>query len=170
LATGSSQLFSDISLNFKPEALTIVRSSGIQILPAILPQVKSVTTFIREPTWYVEVVGAEISEIDIARVSPVQGLEQKIYTAAEKEEFRRNPSSLLQYRQKIERGNNRLFPLFLQGSDENKATTTHMVDAMKGKLNDQKLENLLIPSWSVGCRRVSSFHNAGFSRCELTTY
>jgi hypothetical protein len=111
------------------------------------------------------------SEIDVARVSPVQGLDQKIYTAAEKEEFRNNPSSLLYYRQTIERGNNRLFPLFLQGSDESKATTAQMVDAMKGKLNDQKLENLLIPSWSVGCRRVScSSQNAGFFRFELTIF
>ncbi|KAJ5713998.1 uncharacterized protein N7483_011179 [Penicillium malachiteum] len=63
-------------------------SSGIQVLPAILPRVKEVTTFIREPTW----------------VSPIPGLEQHIFTAEEKEAFAAKPGLLTQYRKDIERG------------------------------------------------------------------
>ncbi|KAH7032597.1 uncharacterized protein B0I36DRAFT_240445 [Microdochium trichocladiopsis] len=114
-------------------------SSGIQVLPAIREKVKKVTTFIREPTW----------------VSPVPGLEQKIFTDQEKSEFANVPGKLTDYRKGIESGLNGQFGLFLQNNKINLETREYMINAMKEKINDPYLESKIIPEWSLGCRRLT---------------
>ncbi|OAL53149.1 FAD/NAD(P)-binding domain-containing protein [Pyrenochaeta sp. DS3sAY3a] len=114
-------------------------SSGIQILPAILPSVRRLTTFIREPTW----------------VAPVQGLEARTYSAKEKLDFATQPETLLQYRKEIEHSLNSQFAIFLSNSTTQKETRAHMESQMKSKLQNTTLGPLLIPNWSVGCRRLT---------------
>ena len=114
-------------------------SSGIQILPAIHPIVKTITTFIREPTW----------------VSPVQGMEQYVYTEAEKEEFARHPAVLTELRKANESGLNGLFSLFLKNTQFQADTKTQMTEQMRAKLQNAYLEEKLIPNWGVGCRRLT---------------
>ncbi|KAF2852465.1 FAD/NAD(P)-binding domain-containing protein [Plenodomus tracheiphilus IPT5] len=65
-------------------------SSSIQILPAIQPHIKKLTTFIREPTW----------------LSPVQGLEQHVYSEDETPNFVTKPHTLLDYCKNIKRSLN----------------------------------------------------------------
>jgi cation diffusion facilitator CzcD-associated flavoprotein CzcO len=108
-------------------------------LPTIQPHVRKVTTFIREPTW----------------VSPVQGLEQHIYSEQEKMDFANKPGTLLEYRKDIERGLNGQYGIFLKNSKINNDTHEYMMSQMKEKLNDPFLEEKLIPNWSVGCRRLT---------------
>ena len=131
----------DSSVDLKDKNVGLIGNgaSGIQILPAIQPYVRQLTTFIRHPTW----------------VSPVQGLEQHIYRPEELTEFQLKPEALLQYRQMIERGLNGQFDIFLHDTQVQKDTHAHMVNAMKEKLHDTKLEDTLIPSWDVGCRRLT---------------
>jgi len=115
------------------------RSSGIQVLPAIAPKVSKVTTFIRSPTW----------------VSPVQPQEQHVYSAEERKTFATDPEALLQYRKTLEVGFSALWPLFLADSDMQKTTVVGMTQMMKDKLRNKKLEDLVIPTWGVGCRRIT---------------
>jgi cation diffusion facilitator CzcD-associated flavoprotein CzcO len=98
-----------------------------------------VTTFIREPTW----------------VSPVQGLEDHVYSKEELEEFATKPGALTDYRKNIERGLNGQFGIFLKGALPNVRTREYMLEQMKAKLNNKYLEEKLIPDWSVGCRRLT---------------
>jgi cation diffusion facilitator CzcD-associated flavoprotein CzcO len=119
--------------------LTHCSSSGIQVLPTIQPKVKKCTTFIREPTW----------------VSPVQGLEQHVFSDRERQDFKQRPGRLLDYRKGVESGLNGQFALFLKNSQSNNDTHAYMTSQMKQKLQDPHLENKLIPSWSVGCRRLT---------------
>ncbi|KAF7187781.1 FAD-binding monooxygenase moxY [Pseudocercospora fuligena] len=114
-------------------------SSGIQVLPTIQPHVKHVTTFIREPTW----------------VSPVQGLEQHVFSEEERDTFAKEPGKLTEYRKNIETGLNGQFALFLKNTNVNNATHDYMVQQMKEKLGDENLISKLIPEWSVGCRRLT---------------
>ncbi|KIW77161.1 hypothetical protein Z517_09607 [Fonsecaea pedrosoi CBS 271.37] len=58
-------------------------SSGIQILPAILPVVDSVVNFIREPTW--------VSPI------PLPGFEAREFSPEEQDEFRTNTAKHLEF-------------------------------------------------------------------------
>lgn len=115
------------------------RSSGIQVLPAIRGKCKKITTFIREPTW----------------VSPVQGLEQHVYSQTERSDFVNKPGTLLNYRKQIESGLNGQFGIFLKQNKVNEDTHTYMLQQMKEKLHDGFLEEKLIPEWSVGCRRLT---------------
>jgi cation diffusion facilitator CzcD-associated flavoprotein CzcO len=88
-------------------------------------------------------------------VSPVQGLEQHVFSEQEKHEFATKPNVLLDYRKNVERGLNGQFGLFLKNSVPNNDTHTYMMDQMKQKLNNEYLEEKLIPQWSVGCRRLT---------------
>lgn len=114
-------------------------SSGIQVLPTIQPKVDKVTTFIREPTW----------------VSPVQGLEQHVFSDQERFEFATKPGVLLEYRRNVERSLNGLFGIFLKGTTTNNETEAYMKSQMQEKLHNPYLEEHLIPSWHVGCRRLT---------------
>ena len=113
-------------------------SSGIQVLPTIQPKVSHVTTFIREPTW----------------VSPVQGLEQHVFSPQERHDFVHKHGALTEYRKSVESGLNGQFGLFLKGTTVNNQTHDYMVQQMKDKINDERLFKL-IPEWSVGCRRLT---------------
>ncbi|KAK1466334.1 monooxygenase [Colletotrichum cuscutae] len=128
-----------VSLQGKHVGLIGNGSSGIQVLPAIREQCKRVTTFIRRPTW----------------VSPAQGLEQHLFSPAEKAEFATKPGALLEYRKNNESGLNGQFGIFLKNNKINEDTHAYFVQQMKEKLNDPALESKLIPEWSVGCRRLT---------------
>ena len=114
-------------------------SSGIQVLPTIQPHVKHVTTFIREPTW----------------VSPVQGLEQHVFSEDELRDFESKPGVLTDYRKKIETGLNGQFGLFLKGNVIDTSTRDYMIEQMQQKIGDERLASKLIPEWSLGCRRLT---------------
>ncbi|KAF5004023.1 hypothetical protein FDECE_9469 [Fusarium decemcellulare] len=128
-----------ISLEGKHVGLIGNGSSGIQVLPAIRETCKKVTTFIREPTW----------------VSPVQGLEQHLFTPEELNEFENKPGALTAYRKSIETGLNGQFGIFLKNNQINQDTHVYMMQQMKEKLKSPYLEEKLIPQWSVGCRRLT---------------
>jgi cation diffusion facilitator CzcD-associated flavoprotein CzcO len=126
-----------VALNLTDECSP--RSSGIQVLPTIQPHVPKVTTFIREPTW----------------VSPVQGLEQHVFTDQERLEFATKPGVLTDYRKNVERGLNGQFGIFLKDTNVNNETEKYMRQQMKDKLQNDFLEQKLIPDWRVGCRRLT---------------
>lgn len=128
-----------LDLNNKTVGLIGNGSSGIQILPAIKDQVKHLTTFIREPTW----------------VAPPIGQEYQVYSKEDKVKFVTEPDHHLQMRKEIEKGMNQMFTLFWSNSDAQKMTRAHMAQQMQEKLHNPELEKLLIPSWSVGCRRIT---------------
>ncbi|OAL31709.1 integral peroxisomal membrane protein [Fonsecaea nubica] len=75
-------------------------SSGIQFLPAILPQVSHCTTFIREPTW--------------VAVAGFSGFNPRKFTQEEKAAFLSDPIKLQTLRRWLEHNANRTFPLFLE--------------------------------------------------------
>lgn len=109
------------------------------MLPAICPQVRKITTFIRAPTW----------------VSPAQGMDQHLYSDEERQAFQSSPDSLLSYRKQIESGLNGLFPLFFPVSELQKNTREDMTKMMKARLQNEVMAKHLIPSWGVGCRRLT---------------
>lgn len=130
---------SSVDLSGKHVGLIGNGSSGIQVLPTIQPHIKKVTTFIREPTY----------------VSPVQGLEQHVYTPQELHDFATKPQELLAYRKNIESGLNGQFALFLKDTTTQNDTRAYMLDQMRAKLNNKFLEEKLIPDWPLGCRRLT---------------
>ena len=119
------------------------RSSGIQVLPAIHSQASKITTFIRSPTW-------------VEPQALIQGFEQRYYSEEERREFENKPDTLLQYRKRQESVLNAIFPLFISDSDFQKAYFRDMTERMKARLQNETLEQHVIPKWGVGCRRLTA--------------
>ena len=114
-------------------------SSGIQILPNTAPKVPKLVTFIREPTW----------------ISPPVGQGLHVYTVEEKAQFATDSHFHLETRKKIEEGMNGNFAIFHSQSQAQTLGRQYMVSEMQRKLANPQLEKLLIPEWSVGCRRIT---------------
>ncbi|PPR04643.1 hypothetical protein CVT24_011861 [Panaeolus cyanescens] len=113
-------------------------ASGIQILPAIYPQVRKITHFIRSATW----------------VAPPLAGPQRFYTEEEKLGFRNNTDSHLEYRKAQHLGLHKLFPVMVHDSEEQKMAAQMMGQAMKSMLPEH-LHDVLVPDYDVGCRRLT---------------
>ncbi|KAF9889894.1 hypothetical protein FE257_006766 [Aspergillus nanangensis] len=114
-------------------------SSGIQILPAILPQVSKLTTFIREPTW--------------VALSGIAGFQPRKFDFEERERFENDPKALQAFRHWLEHNVNSMYPLFFGGSETQKQVHEQFIQAMKDAIGNPTLEKKIIPEWDVGCRR-----------------
>lgn len=78
------------------------------------------------------------------------------YTETDKKRFATDPQFLKSYRKTIESQLNGFFATFHTGCKENLEFREFAVEHMKKKLqNRPDLVKLLIPSWDIGCRRVS---------------
>ncbi|KAF9057792.1 hypothetical protein BJ165DRAFT_77572 [Panaeolus papilionaceus] len=130
----------DSSIDLKDKHVGLIGngSSAIQILPAIYPEVRKLTNFIRSPTWVV----------------PVLAEPQHSYTEEEKLKFQQDPEAHLQYRKAQGVGLAKYFPLFIKDSDAQKATTDAMKEVLKAKLPADVVAELT-PEWGVGCRRIT---------------
>lgn len=85
---------------------------------------------------------------------PAQPLDQHTYTEEERRKFE-DPDALMKYRKELETAFSALWPLFYAESDVQKGTFAMLSGAMKEKLHNERLENLLIPDWPIGCRRIT---------------
>ncbi|KAI9745057.1 MAG: hypothetical protein M1818_001335 [Claussenomyces sp. TS43310] len=129
-----------VDLDGKEAALIGNGSSGIQLLPEVLPRVKKMTNFIRGPTW----------------VAPaLRGMMQHHYTENELNDFATKPGHLLEHRKKYQTSTSGVFNLFMKGSQTQKDVRATMEKHMRDKLQDPALEERMIPNWSVGCRRLT---------------
>lgn len=89
-------------------------------------------------------------------VSALPGFEGRQYTEEEKRRFAEEPGHLLAYRRSVERGNSAILPILIKGSDANKNLREYMFNTMKEKLaGNKELEEKLIPTWALGCRRLT---------------
>ncbi|KAJ5210155.1 hypothetical protein N7491_009963 [Penicillium cf. griseofulvum] len=137
----------DLDVTGKRVAVVGAGSSAIQVIPAIQPLVKSLTSFIRSPTWIAPQFLGQLAK---------DGRGTK-YSKEQQEEFTRNPDKLLQYRREIDHALNSRFPNFYKDSDEQKTARKLVESGMREKLAamNPKLRESLIPDFDVGCRRVT---------------
>lgn len=116
------------------------RSSGIQILPAILNDVSEITNFVRAPTW----------------IASPMGIDNPSYTDEQIELFARKPDVQTALRKEIEDMMNKNFPFLLRGTDASRAMKAFMINQMNERVTDKTLLAQLFPDWSPGCRRVTA--------------
>lgn len=140
----------DLSLVGKDLLLIGAGSSAVQILPAIQPIVKTVTIFIRSPTWV------------LPDISTTAGR----FTAEEIDKFIREPQTVLRLRQDNERTMNSIFTLYLRDSVLQAQCKTLLTSEMKKIVNDGAMEDKLIPEFAVGCKRVIP---SGFKYLAVST-
>ncbi|KAF5316157.1 hypothetical protein D9619_006298 [Psilocybe cf. subviscida] len=72
-------------------------------------------------------------------VTPVQGVTARKYTNEERQKYATDPEAHLQYRKELESG----------------GVKADFIALMKGRLQNERLEKLVVPTWGVGCRRLT---------------
>ncbi|KAL5050819.1 hypothetical protein BDW71DRAFT_203538 [Aspergillus fruticulosus] len=121
-------------------------SSAIQILPQMQRTASKLVTYIRSATWIAANFAAEFTP----------GGKNFRYTEEQKRKFRENPAELFRLRKTVEHGFNKQFLTFLRDSADQEAAYKGFKETMQKRLkNNPSLCEKLIPSWQVGCRRIT---------------
>lgn len=131
-------------LDGKTVALIGNGSSGVQILPAIIDQVKKVYVHIRSPTW--------ITTNFAAKFAGPEGKNYD-YTEEQKNAWAADPALYLEYRRQIEGELNSRFGLYVDHTPEQKAAREFGIAEMTTKLRAGGKEELLkamLPDFAVG--------------------
>ncbi|PPR03651.1 hypothetical protein CVT24_007765 [Panaeolus cyanescens] len=130
----------DKSADLKNKRVGIIGngSSAIQLLPAIYPDVRQVTNFIRSPTW----------------ILPPFSEPQRLYTLAEHLRFKEDPKSHLALRKAQTAEAFKTFPVLIKDSEQQKYMSSALTQILKDKLPPHLVDSL-IPQTSVGCRRIT---------------
>jgi len=82
-------------------------------------------------------------------------MEQRKYTDEERQIYEKDPIVHLEHRKALESAFNGMFSIFIANSELQQAVHANMTQTMKDALNNEKLENVIIPKWAVGCRRFT---------------
>ncbi|EEU44226.1 uncharacterized protein NECHADRAFT_48557, partial [Fusarium vanettenii 77-13-4] len=137
----------DVPLDTKKIGLIGNGSSGIQLLTAIQPLAKHLTTFIRSPTWITTVYLQDYAG---------PGGSNFEYTPEQIEEYKKNPDEYLSYRKAMESNMSGSFDISLKNSDFQQMARQYLTEQMKKRFGEgHPLSQNLIPDFSVGCRRLT---------------
>ncbi|KAI4869266.1 FAD/NAD(P)-binding domain-containing protein [Hypoxylon rubiginosum] len=134
-------------------------ASGIQLLPAIQPDVKKLYHFIRTPTWIIPprritmlLMGGPAKEV----LEDLGLDEDENFSQEQIERFKTDPAFYQKFVKAIERDIGGAFPILVNGSpaqaDVNAKAAMTMTRLLGG---DKKLCEALIPKFPLGCRRVT---------------
>ncbi|KAL1997923.1 hypothetical protein VTN02DRAFT_420 [Thermoascus thermophilus] len=146
-------------------------SSAIQILPQMARlEGTQVTSFQRGPTWITPSLGSllggqrigsektEHGEAVNGEDEPAKGgdrLSNPVYSKADIERFQ-DPEAHRTYRRMLQQRINKGFRMFRKGSKEYHAALEAAESLMRERLNhDASLCDRLIPTWELGCRRLT---------------
>ncbi|KAJ4176313.1 hypothetical protein NW755_014487 [Fusarium falciforme] len=145
--------------NYKGLTVAVIGngSSGVQILPEIQPEVKSLIHFVREPTWVVPSRLQVLAQGAGGGVLDEVGLkENSDFTEAQIERFKSDPVFYKKFVKAVEEVVNGNFPLTLKDTEFaanlQKKATEYMTEALGG---DERLCSAIIPKFPLGCRRLT---------------
>jgi cation diffusion facilitator CzcD-associated flavoprotein CzcO len=122
-------------------------SSAIQIVPELGKVASQLPNIVRSATW--------ISAPFVEDLSGAPGT-NPLYTDEQKEFFRKNPQEHIKYRHDLAGAFNHFYEALIEGSPANKEAEKRTKALMKDRLTGHpELQELIIPKWSVGCRRLT---------------
>ncbi|KAI0777099.1 FAD/NAD(P)-binding domain-containing protein [Irpex lacteus] len=143
-------------------------SSGIQIVSAIQPKVKTLVNYGRQKTWIAPVLTLKDTLNQLGR-SP--GDTNYEFTAEELERLK-DPQFAKRFRQAVECGQNSFHSLTMRDSDmQTQVRALFETDMAKSLEKKPELINKLIPDFSVFCRRLTPGNGYLEALCaDNTTY
>ncbi|KAE9367648.1 FAD/NAD(P)-binding domain-containing protein [Stipitochalara longipes BDJ] len=131
-------------------------SSGVQIVPAIQLDVTELVHFIRSPTW---IAPPSYKTWKTGKAGEILGnleMDGEKFSSKQIEKFKNSPQYYLEFVKTIEEQINSRFPMLLKDSEAQaqafKLLSMYMTTLLK---NDSRLCKALIPSFPVGCRRLT---------------
>ncbi|KAH8660936.1 hypothetical protein BGZ60DRAFT_471767 [Tricladium varicosporioides] len=130
-------------------------SSGVQVVPAIQPDVQELVHFIRSPLWVTPTQQQMIARTPGNILESIE-MDGDKFTPAQIEKFNADPEYYLKFVKAVEEDINNKFPLLIKDSPTQKYAQGMLTQFMAACLdNDERLIKLLIPSFPVGCRRLT---------------
>ncbi|CAI7653527.1 unnamed protein product [Penicillium glandicola] len=126
-------------------------ATAVQLVPAILPQVKSMDHYVRGQAWISPAgyVAADPRKAD----TDIHNFE---HSQEERDKWAKDPNQYLQYRHQIENFVNKAQLIHWVGSDMNKSFSKATEESMRRRLAPKpKIFEHLKPTYPVACRRVS---------------
>ncbi|KAK2603294.1 hypothetical protein N8I77_009760 [Diaporthe amygdali] len=132
-------------------------SSGVQIVPAIQQRARELVHFIRGPTW---IVPPRVQVLSASKAKHIMEQieldEDERFTSGQIERFKSDPELYKLFVKAIEEQVNSNFSIVLKDSETHKEATQAVTNYMRSALNkDEKLMNVLIPSFPLSCRRMT---------------
>ncbi|OGM49652.1 hypothetical protein ABOM_001870 [Aspergillus bombycis] len=126
-------------------------SSGIQIVPALVDQVKGMDHYVRGKTWISNQHGGD------RLATRTEGLGGNFkYTEEEKQSWREDPISYTQYRRSLEVEIQTLYAKSQRGSDIQKVVTAQYTADMQRRLEAKpELLEQLLPDFPPLCKRLT---------------
>ncbi|KAH8902042.1 FAD/NAD(P)-binding domain-containing protein [Coniochaeta sp. PMI_546] len=149
-----------ISLTDKTVAVIGNGSSGVQVLPAIQPEVKSLVHFVREPTWIIpsrtELL-AQGEGRDSGVLSELEVNPDGTFPPSQIARFKADREFYRKFVKAVEEIVNGNFPVTLKDTDFAAAAQEMTIGYMTEKLGgDKRLCDALIPKdFPLGCRRLT---------------
>lgn len=134
--------------SFNPEGKKVAvignGASGLQIVPHLQRLAKSVTHFVRNPTW-----------IATSWAGDERTFEPQPYSADQLESFK-DPEVYLNFRKEIEEKYWRRFRAMVRGSEENQGMRETFIEVMQARAAKKpELLDGLIPDFAPHCRRLT---------------
>ncbi|KAF4447086.1 hypothetical protein FALBO_16988, partial [Fusarium albosuccineum] len=125
-------------------------SSGIQIVPAMLPKVLHIDHYVRGKTWLSPTFARAIVE------ERTGGLDNFTFTDEEKAEFAVDKSVYQKFRKHIELELQSVHAVTIRGTPDQMSAVDVFTEAMKHRLRKKpELSESLIPSFPPVCRRLT---------------
>lgn len=128
---------------WKNERVAVIGAgaSSLQIVSSMQPWVKSIELFVRTGTWF-------------SRIADNFG-EHKPYSDEERSTFRQDPESLVLHAKSIEEQLSICLDIQIAGSEMQQAASNWTRSHMREHLKDDRLYNGFLPSFGLGCRRIT---------------
>ncbi|KAM5490130.1 hypothetical protein MaudMau93_002697 [Microsporum audouinii] len=128
---------------WKGESVAVIGSgaSSIQTVPGMQPHVKHMDIFIRTGTWFATIAGNKG--------------DNSAYSDEEKMRFRSSPEALIEHCKSWEDQINSIWGMFYSGSPAQEAVRQQYEKRMIESIKDERLLKGFMPSFGVGCRRIT---------------
>ncbi|KAJ4138647.1 hypothetical protein NW768_002498 [Fusarium equiseti] len=143
----------DPQIDLKDKSVAVIGSgsSGLQIVPAILPEVKHMDHYIRGRSWIVGLFGDTETR---QRIYEAGG--NFNYSPEEIKKWETDREAYLEYRRAIEYTINKNFGVLFHGSKEQTSLRQIAQDSMMQRLKDKpEIYDHLLPEFSPYCKRMS---------------
>ncbi|KIV97955.1 hypothetical protein PV10_01650 [Exophiala mesophila] len=131
-------------------------SSGVQIVPALQPDVTNLFHFVRSPTWILPPQTDRLltkSSVEILRGAVMDGSK---FTQQQIQRFRDDPIYYKSFIKATEEQVNGLFRVLVDNEGLAKDLTVTLTENMSATLkHDPKLIKAIIPTFTAGCRRLT---------------
>lgn len=126
----------DHSVNLAGKNVSVIGAgaSAVQVVPRIQSMVKSMSVYIRTPSWITKLPD-DFDELEDSPDNTTDGYLKRC--------------------KRLESYYNQLFPVFYRDSETQKRERLEMANWMESCIADPTLRKKLIPDYELGCRRIS---------------